>query len=57
MGCTPRLRQVLVEHSDGSQEVVEVKDDLGLDTSDIPAIRRRLEQQGVRDIKQILRYS
>jgi hypothetical protein len=51
------LVQVLVEHSDGSQEVVEVKDDLGLNTSDIAAIRRRLEEQGVKDVHTILRYS
>merc|ERR1712107_859111 len=34
-------RRFLVVHSDGSQEVVEIKDDLGFDATDIPATRAR----------------
>lgn len=46
-------RRVLVVHSDGSQEVVEIKNDLGLDADDLPEMRRRLEAQGVTDIDRI----
>lgn len=46
-------RRVLVVHSDGSQEVVEIKNDLGLEADDIPEMIRRLEAQGVTDIAKI----
>lgn len=47
-------RRVLVIHTDGSQEVVEIKDDLGFDaTADIAATIARLESQGVKDIGSI----
>jgi len=46
-------RRVLVIHKDGSQEVVEIKDDLGLGKFDVPAITKRLQQQGVKDIATI----
>jgi Ca2+-binding EF-hand superfamily protein len=46
-------KRVLVTHHDGRQEVVELTNDLGLDTRDLNVIRRKLEQQGVRDIKSI----
>ena len=42
-----------VTHSDDSQEVVEVQDDLGVSRSDMEEIERRLLQQGVKDIKRI----
>uniref|UniRef100_A0A7S2XX41 EF-hand domain-containing protein n=1 Tax=Fibrocapsa japonica TaxID=94617 RepID=A0A7S2XX41_9STRA len=42
--------RVLVTYSDGSQEVVEVKDDLGVDKNDTADIIRRLEAQGVQNI-------
>merc|ERR1711865_874766 len=45
--------RVLVRHSDRSQEVCEVENDLGLDTSDMEDIRSRLERQGVQDIMEI----
>ena len=38
--------RVLVIHHDDSMEVVEVKNDLGLDTSDVDAIIAKLESQG-----------
>merc|ERR1719327_1013611 len=44
-------RRVLVEHSDGSVEVVEIKHVLGLDATDTAEVIRRLTQQGVKDIK------
>jgi hypothetical protein len=34
-------------------QVVEVKNDLGLDTSDVDAIIAKLESQGVTDIKAV----
>jgi Ca2+-binding EF-hand superfamily protein len=49
---TSNLR-VLVIHFDGSQEVVEVQDDLGLRRDDYTGIMRRLQQQGVKNIKKI----
>lgn len=54
--CTSCLH-VLVEHSDGSQEVVEVRNDLGLDVDNYQEIVGRLAQQGVQDIKDMKRYS
>ena len=49
---TANLR-VLVIHDDGSQEVVEIQDDLGLDVNDFPAIRKKLFMQGVKNIKKV----
>uniref|UniRef100_A0A7S1CF03 EF-hand domain-containing protein n=1 Tax=Bicosoecida sp. CB-2014 TaxID=1486930 RepID=A0A7S1CF03_9STRA len=46
-------RRVLVVHSDDSQEVVEIKDDLGVADDDIAEMMRRLKLQGVTDIKRI----
>lgn len=46
-------RRVLVVHSDGSQEVVGIENDLGIDADDIVAMRRALESQGVTDIAKI----
>jgi hypothetical protein len=46
-------RRVLVVHSDGSEEVVEIKDDLGVKADDITEMRRRLLAQGVKDIARI----
>jgi Ca2+-binding EF-hand superfamily protein len=46
-------RRVLVVHNDGSQEVCEIENDLGLDQDDIDGMIQRLEEQGVRDIKRI----
>ncbi len=40
-------KRVLVTHADGSQEVVEIKNDLGLAEGDNKSLLRRLEQQGV----------
>ena len=45
--------RVLVIHDDGSQTVEEVKDDLGVDKKDTAEIIRRLESQGILDIKKI----
>jgi len=47
---TSNLR-VLVEHRDGSEEIVEIVDDLGLDKNDQRAVMQKLTQQGVKNIK------
>jgi hypothetical protein len=44
---------VLVIHDDDSQTVEEVQDDLGLVKTDTADIIRRLESQGITDIKKI----
>jgi calcyphosin len=46
-------RRVLVVHGDGSQEVVEIKDDLGVGKFDVDKISKLLMSQGVRDIANI----
>jgi len=46
-------RRVLVTHTDGSQEVVEVLNDLGVNYADLNAVKNRLLAQGVRDIAEI----
>jgi len=46
-------RRVLVTHTDGAQEVVEVLDDLGVDYDDLEGVKARLLDQGVRDIARI----
>uniref|UniRef100_A0A7S1M7Y2 EF-hand domain-containing protein n=1 Tax=Neobodo designis TaxID=312471 RepID=A0A7S1M7Y2_NEODS len=43
-------KRVLVEFKDGTQRVVEITNDLGLKFDNMQAVRRRLEQQGVKDI-------
>lgn len=50
-------RRVLVQHMDGSCEVVEIINDLGLDLYDQRAVIKRLTEQGVRNIKKIELYS
>eukprot|EP00659_Diplonema_papillatum_P020692 gene20692-31883_t len=46
-------RRVLVTYMSGKQEVVEIKDDLGIPAQDVPRMLKALRQQGVRDIKRI----
>ncbi len=50
-------RRVLVIHSDLSEEIVEIKDDLGFDAKDIAATKARLTKQGVRDIAEVRLYA
>ncbi|GBG29418.1 Calcium-dependent protein kinase [Hondaea fermentalgiana] len=45
--------RVLVEHNDGSQEVVELVDDFGVSRQDMPIIRAKLRKQGVCGIKRV----
>lgn len=45
--------RVLVTFLDGRQQVVEVKDDLRVRRDDIPAIKAKLQSQGVDNIKSI----
>lgn len=49
---TSNLR-VLVEHYDGSEEIVEIKDDRGLNKNDYQSVMKKLTQQGVTNIKVI----
>jgi len=44
-------RRVLVTHDDLSQEVCEIKNDIGLDPTDIEGMKTRLISQGVMNIK------
>lgn len=46
-------RRVLVTHLDGSQEVCEIKNDLGLAADDIDGMILRLKGQGIPNIKSI----
>lgn len=45
--------RVLITHADGSQEVVEVKDDLGLSRKDLKKIEEKLASQGYTDIVKV----
>lgn len=49
-------RRVLVIHTDGSQTVEEIKNDLGIKDTDIELMVERLKAQGVKDIKKIELY-
>jgi len=49
---TSNLR-VLVVHNDDSETVEEIKNDIGLRKDDTQAIKRRLQAQGINDIKAI----
>lgn len=46
-------KRVLVVHGDDTQEVVEVKNDLGVDYDDINSVKAILKKQGVVDIKRV----
>lgn len=50
-------RRVLVTYMDGNCEVVEIKNDLGLDAYDQRAVIKRLSQQGVRNVKKVELFS
>eukprot|EP01063_Lacrimia_lanifica_P020906 TRINITY_DN28178_c0_g1_i1.p1 TRINITY_DN28178_c0_g1~~TRINITY_DN28178_c0_g1_i1.p1 ORF type:complete len:557 (+),score=228.60 TRINITY_DN28178_c0_g1_i1:72-1742(+) len=54
-GCCANTsnRRVLVVHINGTQEVVEIRDDMGIRADDVPRMLKALEKQGVRDIKRI----
>jgi hypothetical protein len=45
--------KVLVTYTDGSQKVVEIKNDLGLRANDIEGMKMRLEKQGETNIQKI----
>ncbi|CAM9328432.1 unnamed protein product [Discosporangium mesarthrocarpum] len=49
-------RRVLVTHLDGAQEVLEIEDDLGVASSDMGLIKKRLQQQGVQEIASVSLY-
>lgn len=50
-------KRVLVTLVDGSQRVEEIKNDIGIRAGDKAAMMRRLEQQGVRGIKNLELYA
>jgi hypothetical protein len=52
----PGLR-VLVTHSNGAQEVVDIFNDLGLDKKNFQDMTKRLSRQGVEDIKKVELYA
>jgi len=49
-------RRVLVTHNDGTQEVVEIKNDLGIKADDVQAMKKALQLQGVKDMKSVSLY-
>ena len=53
MSANTTCRRVLVVYTNGSQEVVEIKDDFGLGKFDTENIGKRLLSQGVRNIASI----
>jgi Ca2+-binding EF-hand superfamily protein len=46
-------RRVIVIHSTGAEELVTVKDDLGMDPANFADVKARLEKQGIADIADI----
>jgi hypothetical protein len=38
---------------DGSQKIVEIKDDLGITAKDMPKIKQRLEDQGITEFSAV----
>jgi len=49
-------RRVMVIHTDGSQTIEEIRNDLGLKASDMEGIMRRLRKQGITDIMEVKLY-
>ena len=49
-------KRVLVKFSDGSEQVIEIKDDLGMRPDDIPAIKLRLRKQGITNFVDVKLY-
>lgn len=49
-------KRVLVRFNDGTEKVIEIKDDLGLKPDDVPAIKLRLTRQGVKNIAEVKLY-
>ena len=46
-------KRVLVTHYDGSQEIVQLLNDIGLDLKDMKAVRAKLAEQGVTSIAEV----
>lgn len=46
-------KRILVVHYDGSQEIVAIKDDLGLDLTDAKAVKAKLREQGITSVAEI----
>jgi Ca2+-binding EF-hand superfamily protein len=50
---SPTLRRVLVTHTDGKQEVVELLDEMGMGRFDVSTAKDRAREQGVYDIQDL----
>lgn len=46
-------KRVLVTHYDGTQQIVMIKDDLGLDLKDLAAVKAKLREQGVTSVAEV----
>jgi len=46
-------RRVLVTHDDGTEEIVEIENDLGVGPKDVELMIERLTKQGVKNIKKV----
>lgn len=46
-------RRVLVTHADGRQTVEEVKNDIGINSTNVEAVRANLQAQGIEDISSV----
>jgi len=46
-------RRVLVIHTDDTEEICEIKNDLGIGTKDTDKMIERLTEQGVKNIKEV----
>ena len=53
LSSSPTLRRLLVTHSDGKQEVVDLVDEMGSGRFDISTAKDRAREQGVYDIATI----
>eukprot|EP00993_Chasmostoma_nieuportense_P000132 NODE_111_length_3104_cov_31.401747_g104_i0.p1 GENE.NODE_111_length_3104_cov_31.401747_g104_i0~~NODE_111_length_3104_cov_31.401747_g104_i0.p1 ORF type:complete len:998 (+),score=309.42 NODE_111_length_3104_cov_31.401747_g104_i0:59-2995(+) len=51
--CNTSCRRVLVIHTDGSQTVEEITDDLGIGADDVPAMLANLRRHGLTDVREI----
>ena len=53
LSSSPTLRRLLVTHSDGKQEVVELVDEMGVGRFDVATAKDKVREQGCFDVKSI----
>lgn len=46
-------KRVLVTHYDGTQQILGIEDDMGLDLTDMKAVRAKLREQGITSVQSI----